>query len=164
MLHHYDVAGHQIRRNEARKLVIGKVPRLNSKEHTNGRTYDLRFARGWCKMFRSQKALSVLCVIVEYLCTQKHLTTCLLNELAHFLGCQARKVIRPLAHDGGGSANHCCSLGESFKSPGFKARMSSNDCGLKLIVSDFLECFEECSVVRIDAFISHNSDLFQRVY
>ena len=158
MLHHYDVACHQIGRNEARKLVIGKVPRLNSEEHTNRRTYDLGFARAWRKMFRSKKAFRVLRVIVEYIRAEEHLTTCLLDEFAHFHGRQARKVIRALAHDGCGSANYHCPLRKGFQPPGFKARISSIKCPLELNVSDILECLQEFPIVRVDALISHDSD------
>jgi hypothetical protein len=45
VLHHHDIARHQVGRGKTRELVVGKVPGLDAEEHAERAAFDHGFAR-----------------------------------------------------------------------------------------------------------------------
>src|SRR5271157_5499261 len=60
VLHHNDIASHQIGGGKAGELVVGKVPRLDAEEHAEGDTFDLSFARARLEGFGTDSFLCPL--------------------------------------------------------------------------------------------------------
>ena len=65
VLHHDDIARHQIGRGKTRELVVGKVPGLDAEEHAERAAFDLCFARTRLEVFWREEALGVLGVVVD---------------------------------------------------------------------------------------------------
>ena len=65
VLHHQDVARHQMRTGDAGKLVVGKVPGLDAEDHADRAALHMGFADGRMELHRRQEALGVLGVVGE---------------------------------------------------------------------------------------------------
>src|ERR1017187_10859457 len=83
VLHHDDIALHQVGRGKTRELVVGEVPRLNAEQHAERATFDLGFARTRLEAFGCEEALGVPGIVVEDVRTERHFASSLVDELAH---------------------------------------------------------------------------------
>ena len=139
VLHHHDIARHQVGRGKARKLVVGKVPRLDAEEHAERAAFDPGFARTRLEVLWCEEALGVLGVVVDDVRAERHFAAGLFDELAHLERHRASELVHARAHDGGGFCDHDRSLGERRVPPGLEAGRGGFKRRLELLVGEFLE-------------------------
>ena len=162
VLHHDDIARHQIRRGKTRELIVGKIPRLHAKEHAERGVFNHGFARLRFENLRSEKILRVPCVVVENVRAQRDFTARLGDELAHFKCHRLGEFIRALAHDRGGLRDDDCPLGKSFVPPSFKTSCGSFNRCLQLRVREFFELLHDFTIGGIDTLITHKCNRILR--
>src|ERR1700674_261751 len=121
VLDHNDVASHQIGGGKAGELVVGKVPRLDAEEHSEGDTFDLGFARARLEGFRCKETLGVLGIVVDDVRAQSNFAPSLADELAHLERHQPSELVHTCTHNSGGSSNYDRSLGERRAPPCLEA-------------------------------------------
>jgi hypothetical protein len=142
VLHHHDIARHQVGRGKARELVVGKVPGLDAEEHAERAAFDLGFARTRLEVLGCEEALGVLGVVVDDVRAERHFAAGLFDELAHLERHRAGELVHARAHDRGGFCDHDRPLGEGRVPPGLEAGRGGFKRRLKLLVGEFLERFQ----------------------
>jgi hypothetical protein len=93
MLHHDDVADHQIRGDEARELIVREVPGLDAEEHADRTALDGCVAGVWSKCLRRQEAFGALGVVVDDVGAESDFTAAFGDELAHLQGDEAANSV-----------------------------------------------------------------------
>jgi len=53
-------------------LVIGKVPGLDTEKNSKRRAFDLRLTRSWLELFGREEMFSVLSIIIDDVCAERH--------------------------------------------------------------------------------------------
>src|ERR1035441_6332543 len=155
VLHHDDIARHQVGRGKTRELVVGKVPRLDAEQHAERATFDLSFARTRLEVLWCEEALGVLGIVVEDVRAEHHLAPGLGDELTHLERHGASKLVDAGAHDSGGLCDHGRPPGESRVPPVLEAGRCVSKRRLKLVVGEFLERFQNLPVIWVNALVSH---------
>ena len=84
MLHHERVAGHQMWPCDSSQLVIRKVPRLDTKDNTDGTAFHVCFALGGIELYGGQETLPVFGVIIKNVRAEFDFAAGFINELSHF--------------------------------------------------------------------------------
>ena len=100
MLDHDDIACHQVGRGKACDLVVRKVPGLDTEKHTDGAAFNVCFAPWRGQLFRGQKMLGILGVVVKDGSAQGDFAQALREQLAHLKGDEFGKLFRALAQNG----------------------------------------------------------------
>src|ERR1017187_974737 len=155
VLHHDDIARHQVGRGKTRELVVGKVPGLDAEQHAERATFDLSFARARLEVLWCEEALGVLGIVVEDVRAEHHLAPGLGDELTHLERHGASKLVDAGAHDSGGLCDHGRPPGESRVPPVLEAGRCVSKRRLKLVVGEFLERFQNLPVIWVNALVSH---------
>ena len=83
MLDHQNIARHQMRTRDARKLVVGEVPWLDAEDHPDRAALHMALAQGRMQFFIRKEALGILGVVGEDLGAELHLAARLVDALAH---------------------------------------------------------------------------------
>ena len=98
VLHHQDVARHQVRTGDTRQLVVRKVPWLDTEDHADRAALHVRLPDGRMKFYRCKEALGVLGIVGENASAELHLSASFVNLLAHFECHQAGEFIDLCVH------------------------------------------------------------------
>ncbi len=155
MLHHHDIACHQIGCGKARELIVGKVPGLDTEEHTKRRAFNLCFARTRFEVLWCEEFLGVLGVVVNDVRAEHHFVPGLVDELAHLERHQTSELVDVRAHDGGRFRDHGRALCKSRVPPTLEAGLGSFKRRLKLLVGESLECLQDFAVIGVNALVGH---------
>ncbi len=146
MLYQQNIARHQVRTGDPRKLVIGKIPRLDTEDQTDRAALHMAVTQTRMKFHRCQKFLGVLGVVGEDIGTKLHLSAGLADPLSHLARHDARERVSLFVEERGCLGDNDRPLGIGLVPPGFKAFRGRRDLGLELLVGQGLEFLQDLSV------------------
>src|ERR1700722_11750228 len=155
MFHHNDITRHQVGRGKARKLVVGKVPRLDAEEHAERAAFDFCFARTRLEVLWCEEAFGVFGIVVDDVRAEHHFAAGLVNELAHFERHRASELVDASAHNRGRFSDHRRSRRRSRVPPRLEAGCSGFKRHLELLVGEFLKRLQDLAVIGVNTLVSH---------
>ncbi len=160
MLDHDHIARHQLWAGDTGELVVGEVPRFDTKEHAKWTAFHMRVTNLRIELDRCQKALGILRIVGQDIGAELHFAACLFKAFTHLQRCQFGEIVNARVQQFRRLGDDSGAFFIAGVLPGMEVGIGGCQRLFKLGLAEMFESLQRLAVVWIDALICHDDVFF----